>query len=75
MFSYCYNCDFINISSFSHLNLAPTVALVDLPMMLRAHSSSQAKVPILVYSYLHLGIKRSECNAIYRMSFKFDDII
>jgi hypothetical protein len=37
--------------------------------------SSQAKVSILVYSYLHLGIKRSECNAICRMSFKFDDII
>jgi hypothetical protein len=35
-------------------------------------SSSQAKVPILVYSYLHLGVKRSECNAICRMSFKFD---
>ena len=37
--------------------------------------SSQAKVPILVYSYLHLGVKCSECNAICRMSFKFDDII
>jgi hypothetical protein len=41
----------------------------------RPDSSSQAKVPILVNSYLHLGIKHSECNAICRMSFKFDDII
>ena len=42
---------------------------------IRVISSLQAKVLILVYSYLHLGVKRSECNAIGRMSFKFDDII